>query len=77
MNTEATIDVFHEIPVELTVTDKEGNVIPNAILSGVVWSQDQIIGTFVLDPNNPNKAIFKPTKPGIVKITAQAQVTIN
>jgi hypothetical protein len=77
MPTEATIPLADEIPLILSVTDKNGNLVPNAVLSSVQWSQDNDIGEFVVNPNNPNLATFKPSKGGVTKISATAVVTIS
>lgn len=75
-NNEAEINLFEEIPLILSVTDKQGNIIPNAVLSNISFSQDSTIGEIIPDAHNPNLAIFKPTKAGVVHIVASATITI-
>lgn len=78
MSTEATIPLADEIPLILMVVNaKTGNPVSNAHLSGVVWKMDNTIGQIVTDPNNPNLAIFQPSKPGVTNITATAEITIS
>ena len=77
MSTEATINLFQEIPLILSVVDPvTGKAVPNALLSGVSFSMDSAIGKIIPDPNNPNLATFIPNKAGVTHIQAIATVTI-
>lgn len=76
MNNEASINLSEEIPLLLSVTDKDGNPIPNAVVSKVVWNQDVLLGTIIPDPNDPTKATFVPAKAGTTHISAVANITV-
>ena len=77
MSGTAEINLFEKIPLILTVTRKDtGEILPQAILSGVVWHQDNPIGNIVPDPVNPNLATFTPSQAGITHIQASATITI-
>jgi hypothetical protein len=78
MQDSAQISLSQKIPLILSVVDKKtGQNVPNAILSGVIWHQDNPIGQILPDPQNPNLAIFAPSEPGVVNISASATITIN
>ena len=77
-NINAEIPLADEIPLILSVVSKTtGQPVPNAVLSNVQWSADTDIGEIVTDPNNPNQAVFKPTKAGMVSFQATVVVTIS
>lgn len=77
MGTTAQIELAESIPLILAAVDGKGNPIPGAVLSNVSWSASTNIGTITPDPTNPNLAIFRPNKPGVVTFKAMATVTIS
>lgn len=77
MPTTASIAIFQKMPLILSATDKTtGQVIPNATISNVQWSQDNPIGE-ITPSGTPNEYIFTPSKTGTVNITASATITLN
>ena len=77
-NPQAEIDLQEEMAWQLQVGTKDTEQpIPGAKLSNVVWNLDNPIGTWVPDATNPALAVFKPSAPGIVNLSATAEVTIS
>lgn len=77
MSDTAEINLFQKIPLILTVRRKDtGEILPQPILSAVVWHQDNEIGTIQPDQVNPNLATFTPSKAGVVRIRASALITL-
>lgn len=76
MDNQATINLFEEIPLLLSVIDKDGNPVPNAVVSGVVGNQDVLLGTIIPDPHDPTRATFVPATAGTTHITAVADITV-
>ena len=77
MSDTAEINLFEKIPLILSVHKKDtGEILPQAILSAVIWHQDNEIGDIVPDPVNPNLATFTPSKAGTVHIQASAVITL-
>jgi hypothetical protein len=75
INDTASIALFQKIPLILTATSKAtGQPVPGAIISNVVWSQDNEIGE-ITPTSSPNQYLFTPTKAGVVNITAKALIT--
>lgn len=78
MDNEATINLEETIPIILTATDPiTGKPLPNAVISDVVWNQDNAIGTIIPDPANPNIGRYKPSAAGVTHIYATAIITIR
>lgn len=73
---EATINLFEQIPLILSVTDKDGNPIPSAVLSNVVFTLDAKIGDISPDPNKAGQWLFKPTQAGTTHIIATAEISV-
>lgn len=77
MSNTAEITLTQKMPLILEVKDANtGEILPQAILSGVVWHQDSEIGVIQPDPVNPNLATFVPSKAGVVHIQASAVITL-
>lgn len=73
-NTEATIDLFEEIPYRVIATYKDtGKPIPGATINNLKWVSSQPIGEF-LPSRDANSTIFKPAKAGTTQISANAVV---
>jgi hypothetical protein len=72
-----TIDLFEEVPYTLVAVFKDtGKPIPGAVISNQQYSLDNPIGNVVINPQNPNLIVFKPTGAGDVTILAKAIVTV-
>jgi hypothetical protein len=73
-NTEATINLFEEIPYSVVATYKDtGKPIPGATINNLKWVSSRPIGEF-LPSANPNSIIFKPSKAGTTQISANAVI---
>lgn len=72
----AVIGPEDTIGLTLTAVSKAtGKPIPGAVISNVVWSQDNQIGE-ITPSGTPNQYIFTPSKQGIVDISAVADVAV-
>lgn len=73
----AEINLFEKIPYSIqAVLKTTGEPVAGAIISGLSVSLDNPIGTLQMDPNDPTKGIFHPTKAGDCTLMARATVTI-
>lgn len=76
MSDSAEINLFEKIPLILLVVDKTtGQNIPTAILSGVLWHQDNEI-VIIQPTDNPNIFLFLPQRGGVTKINCSAAISI-
>lgn len=75
--THVDINIFEKVPYAVQAVFKStGMSVPGAVISGVVLSLDNPIGTLEADPNDPTKGIFHPTQNGSCTLTATATVTV-
>lgn len=76
MSAEATINLFQEIPLILSVVSKTTGQHVAASLSVVSYQMDSNIGQIIPNPSDPTLATFIPSKAGVTHIQATATITI-
>jgi len=72
-----TINIFEKISGKLSALDKDGNPLPDSVISNPVYSLSNQIGIIVPDSTNPLLFTFIPNQAGVSDLSVTAEITIS